>query len=262
MPANEKLIWDLILQGVGNPYGTAAIMGNLMAESSLNPLNMTGRNVKQWTDKRAYFDAVNAGTYDPYSFAHDSIAVGLVQWLYWSRKQGLLEFAKGRDIGSEEVQIGYMLKELPYYKTVWNAVTTATDIATPCDSFMLRYEKPGTTTEAAMRKRRNYAAGYFDKYYEPATSVPAIQEPAATKPDPNPESSVSSSSKNKNVVTTVDKVLVRCGNGKDEYSSIGRIEKMGSSYPLIAVSANGWYAIKYGKQVGWVSSGYSKIVEG
>ena len=173
MAANEKLIWDLLMQGVGNPYGAAAIMGNLMAESSLNPLNMTGRNAKQWADKRTYFDAVNDGRYDAYTFEHDGIAVGLVQWLYWSRKQGLWEFARGQDIGSVDVQIGYMLKELPSYKTVWNAVVNATDINTPCDLFMLKYEKPGTTTEAAKQKRRDYAYRSFDTY---ADSV-VVKEP-------------------------------------------------------------------------------------
>ena len=41
---NEKVIWDCLLSLVGNVYGTAAIMGNLMAESSLNPQCATGKN--------------------------------------------------------------------------------------------------------------------------------------------------------------------------------------------------------------------------
>ena len=258
MAANEKLIWDLLMQGVGNPYGAAAIMGNLMAESSLNPLNMTGRNAKQWTDKRAYFDAVNAGTYDAHTFAHDGIAVGLVQWLYWSRKQGLEEFARknGLDIGSADVQIAYMMIELPSYKTVWNAVINATDINTPCDLFMLKYEKPGTTTEAAKQKRRDYAYRYFDTY---ADSV-VVKEPDATTEPSAPISEPAGLQRGRHLVTTASAVLVRCGNGKG-YSPIGRIERMGSSYPWITSSADGWHAIQFGKQVGWVSSGFSKVVE-
>ena len=264
MPANEKMIWDLLMVGVKNPYGAAAIMGNLMAESSLNPLNMTGRNAKQWADKRAYFDAVNDGTYDAYTFAHDGIAVGLVQWLYWSRKQGLEEFARknGLDIGAADVQIAYMMIELPSYKTVWNALVNATDINTPCDLFMLKYEKPGTTTEAAKQKRRDYAYRYFDTYADTGVVVtePMTQEPVSSTEPSAPISEPVGLQRERQLVTTASAVLVRCGNGKG-YSPIGRIERMGSSYPWIASSADGWHAIQYGKQVGWVSGGFSKVVE-
>ena len=41
---NEKAIWDYLLKATGNGSGTAAIMGNLMAESSLNPICATGKN--------------------------------------------------------------------------------------------------------------------------------------------------------------------------------------------------------------------------
>ena len=247
MANNEQLIWDLLMKEIRNPYGVAAVMGNLMAESSLNPLCMTGTKVKQWPNRNEYFNAVNLGTYDQYSFAHDGIAVGLVQWLYWSRKHALHEFAKGRDIGSVEVQIGYLLKELPSYKTVWNALLTAVDVQIPCDIFMLKYEKPGTTIEAAKQKRRNYAMKYFDKYYEPS----------APNPSPAPVPDIP---KGKRVATTMSSVLVRCGNGK-EFSTIGKILDQGTSYPWVATSENGWHAIKLSDRVGWVSGSFSKIVE-
>lgn len=252
MASNEQLIWDLLMKAIHNPYGVAAVMGNLMAESSLNPMNMTGTKAKQWSNKNEYFNAVNLGTYDQFSFAHDGIAVGLAQWLYWSRKQALHEFAKGRDIGSVEVQIGYLLKELPSYKTVWNALLTAVDIQTPCDTFMLKYEKPGTTTEAAKQKRRNYAMKYFDKYYEPV--APDDPSPAPV-PEPIPDIP-----KSKRVATTMSNVLVRCGNGK-EFSTIGKILDQGTSYPWVATSENSWHAIKFHDRVGWISGSFSKIVE-
>jgi hypothetical protein len=62
------------------------------------------------------------------------------------------------------------------------------------------------------------------------------------------------------VMTTAANVLVRCGNGKD-FSPIGRIDKMNSMYSWVASSENGWHAIKFGKQVGWISGAFSKIVE-
>ena len=251
MATNEQRIWNLLMMGIGNPYGTAAIMGNLRAESSLNPLNMTGRNAKQWTNGSQYAAAVNCGSYDQYSFAHDGIAFGLVQWLYWSRKQALHEFAKGKDIGSIDVQIAFLLQELPAYKTVWTGVRSATNIQDASDLVMLKYEKPGTVTETAKQKRRDFAIGYFDKYYE-------VTEDPIVEPVTNPIAE--NVKKQKMVVTTMPNVLIRSGNGKD-FSSIGRIDKMNSAYTWIASSENSWHAIKFGKQVGWISGAFSKIIE-
>ena len=107
---NEEKIWNLLMQRIQNPYGVAAIMGNLRAESSLSPICMTGKNAKQWKSKQEYVDAVNNYTYDRYSFAHDSIAFGLVQWCFYTRKEALFDYAEGMDIGSVEVQIGKSIR--------------------------------------------------------------------------------------------------------------------------------------------------------
>lgn len=246
MASNEQLIWDLLLDGIGNPYGAAAMMGNLRAESSLNPLNMTGTKAKQWRNGNEYVSAVNNGSYDTYSFAHDGIAFGLAQWLFWSRKQALAEFAKGQDIGSVDVQIGYLFEELPKYKTVWSGLLNATDISEASDLVMLKFEKPGTVTETAKEKRRDFAFRYFDTYYK---SPEEIQKDSFPKPPLN-----------RYVMTTAPNVLVRCGNGKD-FGAIGRIDKLNATYSWIASSDNDWHAIKFGKQVGWVSGAFSKIAE-
>ena len=249
MASNEQQIWDLLMAGIGNPYGVAAIMGNLRAESSLNPLNLTGRNAKQWTNGRQYADEVNGGMYDRYSFSHDNIAFGLVQWLYWSRKQALYDFANGQDIGSIDVQIGYLLEELPKYKTVWQGVCSATNVSDASDLVMLKYEKPGTITEVAKQKRRDFAAAYFDRYYLPYSTP--VEEPVASTP---------TVTKSKVVQTTSSNVLVRCGNGKD-FSTVGKILDQGATYPWIATSENGWHAIKLHDRVVWVSGSFSKVVE-
>lgn len=218
-----------------------------MAESSLNPLNMTGTKSRQWKSGSEYAADVNTGKYDQYSFAHDGIAFGLAQWLYWSRKQALHEYAKGLDIGSVEVQVGYLFEELPKYKTVWDGIINAEDIGVVSDLIMLRYEKPGTITETAKQKRRDYALRFFDTYTDPNMSV-ICTDPINAPP-----------TKKGVVLTKVPKLLVRCGNGK-EFVSIGRIEQIDSSFPWIATSENNWHAIKFNKQVGWVSGEYAEVI--
>ena len=106
----EKKIWDLLLKDIGNEYGVAGLMGNLMAESNLNPLCMTGGESKKWSGGQAYADAVNKGDYSKNYFSRDNIAFGLAQWLYWSRKEALYDYTALKDIGSVEAQIGFLLK--------------------------------------------------------------------------------------------------------------------------------------------------------
>lgn len=239
--SNEQQIWDLLIAEIKNPMGVAAVMGNLRAESSMNPLCMTGTNAKQWITKQAYVDAVDNGSYDRYSFSHDNIAFGLVQWRYWSRKEALYDFAQhsGYSIGALNIQVEYLLHELPKYKTVWNGVCNATNIDDACDLVMLKYEQPGTTTDTAKQKRRNFAHEYYDKYAKPA---------------PDPQKKV------KKVRTTAPKVFIRAGNGKN-YAPIGRIPEEGKIFNWVATADNGWHAIETMDRVYWISGDFSEVFE-
>lgn len=242
----EKKIWDLLFERIGNEYGVAGLMGNLMAESSMNPLCMTGGESGKWSSGKAYADAINKGDYWKSYFGRDKIAFGLAQWLYWSRKEALFDFAAGKDIGSVEVQIGYLLKELPAYKTVWQVLREAKTVREASDIVMLKYEKPATVTDAMKERREKYGLGYYNQFAE--------KKEAPKEPDPEPKVGILTK-----IRTTADRVLVRCGNGK-EYASFGRIEKKGSAYPYVASADNGWYAIRYGKQVVWISAEFSEPV--
>ena len=152
---NEKIIWDQLLKATGNAIGTAAIMGNLMAESSLNPRCVTGIKDPEYICK-----ADN----DEIDFAHDGHAFGLVQWCYYTRKGGLQGYAKqvGRSVGDLQMQLEYLVKEMSQdYKSVWKAVTEAKSIRTASDIVMLKYEKPAGTSELAKAKRRAYAQKFY-----------------------------------------------------------------------------------------------------
>ena len=55
-----------------------------------------------------------------------------------------------------------------------------------------------------------------------------------------------------------DSVNVRVGNSMD-FKSITTV-KSGETFDHVATAANGWNAIVIGKQVGWVSGKYSKVI--
>ena len=221
---NEKVIWEYLIKKTNNPYGTAAIMGNLMAESSLNPRCVTGTSDKDYTER------ADTGVID---FARDARAYGLVQWRYNTRKEGLLAYAKntGRSVGHLQMQLEYLVKEMSEsYKSVWKAVTEATSIRAASDTVMLKYEKPGTTTEAAKQKRAAYGQKYYDQF-------------AKAQPAPS----------GKKIVRTTAQVNARAGKGTNT-EKLGSFIK-GKDLEWIATE-NGWHKVAC-----WVSGDFSEVIE-
>ena len=157
MSAEEK-IWNYLLGKLKNPYGVAAIMGNLMAESSLDPHSVTGSK-----NRKTYVSDADSGKID---FVHDGCAFGLVQWCYWSRKRDLLAYAKSKlsSVGDLNTQLAYMVQEIQKYKPVYNSVINSKDIREISDLVLHKYERPANQSEAVEKKRANYAQKFFDKY--------------------------------------------------------------------------------------------------
>lgn len=166
MSTNEKRIWDYLTGKGLSPAGAAGLMGNLYAESGLNPQNLQNTYEKKlgYTDA-AYTAAVDSGKYQ--NFIHDSAGYGLAQWTYWSRKEGLLAFAQaaGKSIGDLETQLGYLFKELSEsYKTVLSTLKTASDVKTASNSVLLNFERPADQSAAVQNKRAGYGQNYYKKY--------------------------------------------------------------------------------------------------
>ena len=162
----EATIWEYLFAKLGNAYGTAGLMGNLYAESGLNPTNLQNTYEKKldYTDA-TYTAAVDDGTYD--NFVKDCAGYGLAQWTYWSRKQGLLELAKaeGKSIGDLSLQLDYIWKELSEgYGKLLKTLQTATSVTEASTAVLTQYERPADQGEAVQAKRAAFGQTYFDKY--------------------------------------------------------------------------------------------------
>lgn len=160
---NEEIIWQFLNKKLSNPYGTAALMGNLFAESSLDPMKANGIKKYGMTGKE-YTEITDAGKNN--NFITDGIAYGLAQWCFHTRKQALLEYARStkRSVGDINMQLEYIWLELQSYKTVLNSLYSAKTIREASDVVLLRYEKPANKSEAVKEKRAKYGQKYFDKY--------------------------------------------------------------------------------------------------
>ena len=94
--APNENTWDVLYAKIGNPYGVAALMGNLYAESGLqsNNLQNTYEESLGYSDA-SYTQAVDSGSYT--NFTSDSAGYGLAQWTVEDRKTPLLAFANAED---------------------------------------------------------------------------------------------------------------------------------------------------------------------
>lgn len=163
---NEERIWNYLVGKGISSAGAAGLMGNLYAESALNPKNLQNSYEKKlgYTDD-GYTAAVDNGSYS--NFVQDSAGYGLAQWTYWSRKQNMLEFARaaGKSIGDLEMQLDFLFKELSEgYKTVLATLKAATTVKAASDSVLLNYERPADQSEAVKKKRASYGQTYYDRY--------------------------------------------------------------------------------------------------
>ena len=181
---NAEKIWNFLTGKGLNTYGAAGVMGNLYAESGLRPNNLQGSYEKKlgYTDE-TYTAAVDSGAYT--NFVRDSAGYGLAQWTYWSRKEGLLNFAKAAkaSIGDLEMQLGYLWKELTEkYGTLLNTLKTATSVRAASDAVLTIYERPADQSEAVKVKRAGYGQGYFNEYAGTKGDAPVFKERTA-KPE-------------------------------------------------------------------------------
>ena len=240
----EKTIWDTLMGFIGNACGVAGLMGNLYAESALNPKNLqnNGNKALGMTDDE-FTAAMDAGAYD--NFVHDGYGYGLAQWTYHSRKAALLAYAQnaGKSIGDLAMQLGFLCKELEGYKTVLSTLRSATSVRATSDVVLKQFERPADQSESVQKKRASYGQKYYDKYAGTATA------PAQTTPDAGSSFMVRVSISNLNI---------RRGPGTD-YGRTGSFTGKGT-FEITEVatgegSASGWGRLKSG--AGWISLDYT-----
>lgn len=163
---NEQLIWNYFKSHGLNDFGTAGLMGNLYAESGLNPKNLqqTYERKLGYSDD-SYTDAVDHGIYT--NFVKDSAGYGIAQWTFWSRKQALFSFAKSREksIGDLNMQLDFLMKELREgYIGVLNTLCNVTSVLEASNEVLFRFERPANQDESVQAKRCAFGQRYYDLF--------------------------------------------------------------------------------------------------
>ena len=162
---NESRIWGFLVEHIGNPFGAAGMMGNLYAESWLNPKNLQNsfESGLKYTDE-TYTAAVDNGSYG--GFVFDGAGYGLAQWTYWSRKNRLLAMAReqGTSIGDLDLQLDVLWSELQASKGLLSALQSARSVREASDIVLTQYERPKDQSEAVMVRRAEYSQRYYEQF--------------------------------------------------------------------------------------------------
>lgn len=147
-------------------------MGNLYAESGLNPQNLQNSYEKKLGHTDAsYTAAVDNGSYG--NFARDGAGYGLAQWTYHTRKAALLEYAKaaGKSIGDLETQLGFLMKELTEgYKATLSVLKSAQTVIVASNAVLTQFERPADQSDTVKTKRAGYGQKYYNQYAAGAVS--------------------------------------------------------------------------------------------
>ena len=163
---NAQKIWDKLISAGLTPAGAAGLLGNLYAESGLNPQNLQNTyEAKLGFTDTTYTAAVDCGTYT--NFAYDGAGYGLAQWTYSTRKAALLAYAKGqgRSIGDLDMQVGYLLQELQsLFRSVWDKLCTTTSVREASDCVLLQFERPANQSTENCARRAAIAQEFYDKF--------------------------------------------------------------------------------------------------
>lgn len=168
--SNEAIIFKYLTQTLG--YNTAAACGamaNIFCESSFIPNNLQDSYEKKLGFNNAsYTLAVDNGTYK--NFVRDTAGYGLGQWTYYTRKQGLLDFAKSKktSIGDITMQLEFLGVELAacatgrYMKSIENSATGAYDVGY---YYCQKFERPAQQGDNTSVYRGNLAKNtYWAEY--------------------------------------------------------------------------------------------------
>lgn len=160
---NAQKIWDKLISAGLTPAGAAGLMGNLYAESGLNPQNLQNSFEKElgFTDE-SYTSAVDSGAYE--DFAADGAGYGLAQWTHSSRKAALLAYARarGRSIGDLDMQTGYLFQELQaLFKGLWDKLRSTASVREASDCVLLQFERPANQSAENCARRAQLGQRFF-----------------------------------------------------------------------------------------------------
>lgn len=240
--SNEETLWKYFEEVGLNPMAIAGVLGNIYAESGLSPINLQnnfedslGMNDKEYTN------AVDSGEYT--NFVHDGAGYGLAQWTYYTRKQGLYDWAKECDssIGDIGVQKTYLWKELQEMIDIAK-LNASKSIREASDIVLLEFERPADQSENVQILRASYAQEIYDKFVKEETPTENTFEPF-------------------NIQVTVDCLNIRTGPGTNFDVTASIMDRGIYGISEVADGPGGTQWGRMSNEWGWIALKYTQKVD-
>lgn len=168
MGTNAEKIWNFLKSKGLNDYACAGCLGNLDAESGLNPKNLQDScQARLGFNDEEYTTLVDSGVYTRTQFAYDKAGYGIPQWTWNSRKAALYDYAKSKSasIGDLQMQLDFFYKELSEsFSGVLSGLKTVSSVREASDLILLKYECPADTSESVRAGRASLGQKYYAKF--------------------------------------------------------------------------------------------------
>ena len=163
---SDLFIWDYFRRTVGlSEKATAALMGNLYAESGLESiLYDIAYHPQLGLTNLQYVKQVDLGEYPEEKFINDNIGFGIAQWKDITRKEGLYNLCRGT-IGHLPCQISYIYEELKSdYRNAFNCLTEDSSIMLYTIEVMSFYLDIDYLDPEEIKRRTQFSENYYNKY--------------------------------------------------------------------------------------------------
>lgn len=162
---NASIIWNALKASGLNDFAVAGIMGNLQAESGLDPFNLQNTFNKKYniTDEQ-YTLNVDIGLHNRDMFISDKAGYGLAQWTAKTRKANMYDFIKSRglSIGDLNGQVEFLIYELNNkFKPLMKELSTVNDLRTATELVLKKFEKPKDQSEVVLNKRLTNSQNFY-----------------------------------------------------------------------------------------------------
>ena len=171
--ADTEKIYNYLVGTAGmTPYGAAGLMGNLEAESGMNPKAVEQLLAgKIGTNDDQYTSDIDSGKISKAEFLNPLpgkvYGYGLAQWTTEGRKEGLYDLAKSRNtsIGDLGTQLDWLLEEMKSgYSSVYSALKTATSVQDASNIVLHKFEGAADQSTSVENARGSKGQAWYNKY--------------------------------------------------------------------------------------------------
>ena len=168
---SKKTIWEFLKAKGFSDVATAAIMGNMEAESNCVAVRLQGDFTAGFARSNEYTAKVDSGEISREQFVYNGPGgggYGLCQWTYWSRKAGLYDLAKsqGVSVGDEFIQVEWLVRELwqDEFRSVLNTLQNSESIRECSDVMIKKFLKPADQSDAVCVQRAKFAREIYSEF--------------------------------------------------------------------------------------------------